>query len=279
MSPAMASRPFRFGVTLFGTTSRDEWQAKARRAEDLGFDVVLVTDHLGLPAPFPALVSAADATNLRVGTYVLNAGFYRPALLARDVADTHRLTDGRFELGLGTGYDEAEFDAAGLPFPRPGRRVEHLAETVALLREQLDPMPPLMLAGSGDRVLRLAAREADIVGLNITALVDGETADQALARRIDVVRTEAGDRFADIELNLFACEVSVTTGPPDLSMVRYLRPGLSDDEILALPGVFVGSAQRIAEELLRLRETHGLSYIGILENGMTGFAKVISLLA
>ncbi|HVV21223.1 MAG TPA: TIGR03621 family F420-dependent LLM class oxidoreductase [Pseudonocardiaceae bacterium] len=274
----MTSRPFRFGVTLTGTTSRDEWQAKAKRAEDLGFDIVLVPDHLHLPAPFPALTSAADATNLRVGTYVLNAGFYRPALLARDVADLHRLTDGRFELGLGTGYNEAEFTAAGLPFLAPGKRIDHLADTVARLREQLDPMPPLMLAGSGDRMLRLAAREADIVGLIVNELVGGETADQALARRVDVLRDAAGDRFADLELNLFFFQVSVGTGTPDLSMARFLRPGLTDEQILALPGVLVGSARQVADELLRLRAEFGLGYVGILEPSMAGFAQVIELL-
>jgi probable F420-dependent oxidoreductase len=116
----MTSRPFRFGVTLLSTGSRSEWQAKARQVQELGYDVLQVPDHLGMPAPFPALVSAAEMTStLRLGTFVLNTGFYHPAVLARDVAETDQLTDGRLELGLGTGYAEAEFEAAGLPFPLP----------------------------------------------------------------------------------------------------------------------------------------------------------------
>lgn len=274
----MTSRPFRFGVNLTGITSRAEWQAKARQTEDLGYDVLLLPDHLGLSAPFPALVSAADVTGLQVGTLVLNAGFYRPALLARDVADTNRLTDGRLELGLGAGYVEAEFETAGLPFLSPGKRIDHLAETVAVLREQLDPMPPLMLAGGGDRMLRLAAREADIVGITVPSLADGEDADQALARRVELVRTEAGDRFADIELNLFLYLVETTTGTPDLTLARYLRPDLSDEQILALPGALVGTEQELADKLTRYREDHGLSYFTTLETHMADFAKVISRL-
>lgn len=110
-------RPFRFGVSLIDPAPAGEWRAKCRRAEEIGYDVILVPDHLGMPAPFPALVAAGAATERpRLGTFVLNAGFWNPALLAREVATTHALTDGRLELGLGTGYVQAEHDRAGLPF-------------------------------------------------------------------------------------------------------------------------------------------------------------------
>lgn len=95
-------RPFRFGVSLLTSASAAEWRAKCRRAEDLGYDVLLVPDHLGMPAPFPALVAAA-AERPRLGTFVLDAGFWNPVLPAREVATTAALTGGRLELGLGTG--------------------------------------------------------------------------------------------------------------------------------------------------------------------------------
>src|SRR4051812_20355115 len=108
-------KDFRFGLSLHDARSRATFQDAARRVEDLGFDVLHVPDHLGAPAPFPALMSAAVVTStLRLGTFVLNAGFYKPALLARDVAAMRDLTDGRFELGLGTGYVRTEFEAAEL---------------------------------------------------------------------------------------------------------------------------------------------------------------------
>jgi alkanesulfonate monooxygenase SsuD/methylene tetrahydromethanopterin reductase-like flavin-dependent oxidoreductase (luciferase family) len=91
-------------------------QDAARRAEDLGFDVLHLPDHIGAPAPFPTLMAAAAATKtLRLGTFVLNACFYKPALLARDVQALRELSDGRFELGLGAGYARDEFEAAELP--------------------------------------------------------------------------------------------------------------------------------------------------------------------
>lgn len=208
---------------------------------------------------------------MRVGTFVLNTGFYRPALLGRDVTDTDRLTGGRLELGLGTGYNPAEFDAVGLPFPTGGARVDHLADMVTRLRGLVDPMPPLLLAGSGPRLLRLAARHADIVGFTITDPV------QSLADRVELVRAEAGDRFDSLELNLFVVGVTVGT-EPDLTIPRQLRPTLTDDQIRSLPGMLFGSAQRIAETVLRYRETMGISYFVVLEPAMTDFAKVMACL-
>ena len=115
-----------------------------------------VPDHLGAPAPFPALVSAAEVTTIRLGTFVLNAGFYKPALLARDVAAVDMLSDGRFELGLGTGYVREEFEAAELPFPSAGRRVDYLEHMTAYMQEHVTKVP-ILIAGAGDRVLTIAA--------------------------------------------------------------------------------------------------------------------------
>jgi probable F420-dependent oxidoreductase len=272
----MSLRPFRFGVSLLPAGSRSGWQAKARQAEDLGYDIVQVPDHLGMPAPFPALVSAAGATSLRVGTYVLNASFYRPALLARDVAETSRLVDRRLELGLGTGYNEAEFEAAGLPFDSAGKRIDHLEDTIAELRRLVDPMPPLMLAASGKRMLRLAAREADIV--SFTVITPEKDPENVLADRIERVRGAAGERFGQLELNMFVFSVAVTDGQPDLAVARQALGGMPDEQILALPGVLVGSAGQLAEVLLRYREKYGLTYFGVLEPHMTDFAKVIDRL-
>jgi probable F420-dependent oxidoreductase len=278
--PADAGRvntyPFRFGVSLTTGAPRAAWQARARQAEDLGYDVVQVADHIGMPAPFPALVSAGDATNLLAGTYVLDTSFYRPVLLARDVAETSRLLDGRFELGIGIGYSDAEFEAVGLRFESPGQRVDHLEYTIAELRRLVDPMPPLMVAASGKRMLRLAAREADIVGFTvITPETDPE---QVLADRIELVRAAAGERFDQLELNLFVFSVAITSEDPDLTTARRVLPGMSDEQIRALPGVLIGSAEQVAETLMRFRESYGLTYFGVLEPHMAEFAKVIPLL-
>ena len=285
-----STRPFRFGVSVLNTGSRSDLQGKARRAEELGYDILQMPDHLGMPAPFPALVSAAEVTSIRLGTFVLNTSFYRPALLARDIADTDQLTDGRLELGLGTGYQQAEFEAAELPFPSGGKRIEHLEHTIRELRRlfasadhvpavRQKPIPPLLLAGTGDRMLRLAAREADIVGFPLTAGIKPDTEpEKALAERVAFVREAAGDRADDLELNLFIATVSVAPDKPDLSLFQQMLPSFSEEQLLQLPGVLVGSEQQIAEKLLHYRETYGISYFAALEDSMEALAKVISRL-
>jgi hypothetical protein len=112
-------RAFRFSFNMFGLTTARAFAELCREGERLGYDSVLAADHLGLPAPFPLLVAAAQATErMRVGTLVLNAGFWNPALLAREIATADILTDGRLEIGLGSGHMKSEFDAASRARPR-----------------------------------------------------------------------------------------------------------------------------------------------------------------
>ena len=121
-------RDFRFSSNVFGITTREEFVAACRDAESCGYDTIFCADHLGIPAPFPLLVAAAEATQrLRVGTLVLNVPFWNPALLAREVATTDILTEGRLELGLGSGHMKWEFDEAGIGWLGPSARAEKLA--------------------------------------------------------------------------------------------------------------------------------------------------------
>ncbi|MDP9793152.1 putative F420-dependent oxidoreductase [Catenuloplanes nepalensis] len=280
----MSERPFRFGVGLTGVVSRAAWLDKVRHAAGLGYDVLQIPDHLGFTAPFPALVAAAEAAGtMRLGTFVLNAALYRPWVLARDVADTWRLTGGRLELGLGTGYMEHEFAAAGLPFGSGAERLAGLARTLREVRERLAaepdrPDPPVMLAGAGRRLLELAGREADIVGLSMQAAVTpGVEPERALADRIAVVRAAAGDRFAGLELNMIVGAAGRTPAEADLSIARAAT-GMRDDDLLRLPSVLCGSDQQIADRLRRYRAELGISYYGVLEPHMTAFARIIPLL-
>jgi probable F420-dependent oxidoreductase len=276
----MTNHPFRFGVSLFNVGSRSAWRARVREVEDLGYDVLQVADHLGLAAPFPALVAAADVTSIRLGTFVLNAGILHPAYLARDVADVYRLTDGRLELGLGAGYVQAEFEAVGAPFGTAGERLRKLEailrETRTLLAAEADnPQPPIMLGGAGDRMLRLAGREADIFSFSIAAgMTEGLAPEDAFARRVQVLREAAGDRFDDVELNLFVAAVGESEDKLDLAIIRQAS-GLDDAQLVQLPGVLVGSPREIADRLLRYREEFGVSYISVLEPHMAAFAEVI----
>ena len=293
--PEVRKQPFRFGVGLTASQSRHDWVTKCRKAEDLGYDVLGVADHLAMPAPFPALVLAAETTSRpRLSTAVLNTGFYRPALLARDVATTDQLTEGRLELGLGTGYVRDELAEAGLPWPSPRERVDHLEHTVTELRRLLaDPSyrpqptrpggPPLFLGGSGDRLLALAAREADIVGF--TGFSHGrqgqlgplDTAER-LARRIDHARGLLGPRLTEVELNILVWRVKLTADRrAEANKLAPVR-GLSAEQLLAVPTVLIGTARQIAEQLLEHQEKLGISYVTVSEYNLETLAPIIELL-
>src|SRR5215472_3131108 len=188
----MHYRPFRFGVATGSAHSRAEWVSKARRAEELGYATLVVADHLstGL-APLSALAVAAEATTwLRIGSLVFNNDFRHPALLAREAATLDLLSDGRFEFGLGAGYLPEDCTQLGLAFDTPGTRISRLEEAIQLIlrlwtqesvtfsgtyytlkemREKPKPLqrphPPLYIGGTAKRILSLAARYADIVGI------------------------------------------------------------------------------------------------------------------
>ncbi|MGH3630009.1 MAG: LLM class F420-dependent oxidoreductase [Sciscionella sp.] len=259
---------------IHAVKSRAALQDKARRLEGFGFDVVHLPDHLGAPAPFPALTAIAAATStVRLGTYVLNACFYKPALLGRDAAAVDLLSDGRLELGLGAGYVREEFEAAELPYPSAGQRVDSLEHVTTYLKKH-QPSVPILIAGNGDRLLTVAARHADVVGLTGANPVG---VDDPLAERVEFVRAAAGDRFDDLELNLAITAVpSDSSGVPDLSLTRRYAPTLSDEELLAMPAVLSGSPRDIADTLRGYRESYGLTSFTVQEGHAETFAKVIA---
>ncbi|WP_219460296.1 TIGR03621 family F420-dependent LLM class oxidoreductase [Nonomuraea rhizosphaerae] len=288
-------RPFRFGVTLHLPSTRREWMDKCRKAEDLGYDTILIPDHLGMPAPFPALMLAAEVTERpRLGTAMINAGFYPPLLLAREVATMDLFTDGRLELGIGTGQAKHEFEAAGLPFPPGGARVDHLERTVAELRRVFAapetrplpaqrPMPPLVIAGRGDRVLKLAAQEADIVGFNGAASsrferpglpTFGGAAD--MAERVAYVRGVIGERVHEVEFTAMAPAVVPTPDPrAALERLGHLAPQLSVAERAEVPGFLVGTAEQMADKVRANRELYGISYVCVMEQSIDAMAPVM----
>lgn len=288
------TKPFRFCVDMVAPTSRSEWIEKCRKAEDLGYDVLGVADHLGMPAPFPSLVLAAEHTErIRLTTFVLNAGFYNPALLAREVTGTDQLTDGRLEFGIGAGYVEAEFDAAGIPFPSPRERLDHLERTVKELKRLYGdpehkpqpvqkPGPPLLMGGRGDRLLRLAAEHADSIGF-IGTSANTERMSLAsraeLAERIDFTKAALGARAPQVELNVLAHFVRITDDRrAALEELHQLMPDLTVEQLGELPTVLVGTATEVAEQILAHRESLGISYYTVIEHNLEALAPVIGLL-
>jgi probable F420-dependent oxidoreductase len=255
--------------------SRIQLQHTATHLEDLGFDVLHVPDHLGTLAPFPVLAAVAQVTTtMRLGTFVLNAGFYKPALLARDAVGLDLLSDGRLDLGLGAGFVQAEFEAAELPFPSAGKRVDHLEHITRHFSENHATIP-ILIAGNGDRVLTIAARYAAIIGLTGA----GKPVDDPLAERIDFVRAAAGKRFETLELNIAitAAPSDAGGGVPDLdSARRRFSSHLSDQQLLALPSVLSGTPRDGADKLRHLQQKYGLTYFTVQPNHADYVAKVIA---
>ncbi|GLY67458.1 LLM class F420-dependent oxidoreductase [Amycolatopsis taiwanensis] len=286
----------RVGVNMTVPSSRAEWVDKCRKAEDLGFDVIGVADHLGMHAPFPAIVLAGEVTErVRLNTFVLNVPFYNAALLARDVATTDQFVDGRLELGLGAGYVKAEFDAAGLPFPSAGERIDHLERTIAELRRlYADPGykpqparpggPPLLVGGWGRRTLGVAAKHADVIAFTGAAPDrEGNMAGLAGAdefkNRVEFVRAELGERADDVELNVLVQYVAVTEDRMGvLEQLRQYGPTLTLDQLGELPTLLVGTPEQIAEQLQENKERFGLNYVTVLEPSLDAFAQVIARL-
>jgi probable F420-dependent oxidoreductase len=303
-------RSFRFSVNFGGIPSREAMQQRSRRAESAGFHTVFAADHLGVAAPFLALQAAADATeHLRVGTLVLNTPFWNPALLAREVATLDVLSGGRLELGLGAGYAKWEFEAAGIPWEPFGARVRRLEDTITELRrlfttEQAGPAegysqeplqrvgfggsgPPLIVGGTGDRVLSLAARHADIINIAGLFRVAGQppgtyrpgTAAEADGR-VRFVQNALGERAADVEWHQLVHAVLPTTDRRGAAaeLAAGSGWGLTVDEVLETPFLLIGTPAQMAEQLQASRERYGFSYVTVVETHYEAFEPVVELL-
>jgi probable F420-dependent oxidoreductase len=292
--------PFRFGVSMRVAASPDAWAATCRRAESLGYSTVLVPDHLGTLAPFPLLIAAADATErLRVGTFVLNNDFHNPWLLAREVATTDLLTGGRLELGIGAGHMKAEYDTAGIRFEPGPARVARLAESVGIVSRLLAdeehhphpmqrPRPPLLIGGNSDGILRLAAAEADILGLTGLVQARGEppgsfrlAAPAATDERIRFFRACAGQRAGSVEVNALVQRVIVTAdrrGEAERTVAEEL-PYLSGDELLETPFVMLGTVEQLVDQMHERRERFGITYVVVFEPSMEALAPVVERLS
>lgn len=299
----------RIGVSLHRALPATELGALAQRLETEGFDQLQVADHLGIPSPFPVLAVAAAATEeLRLGTLVCNNDFWNPVLLAREAATVARLSEGRFELGLGAGHAQVEFEAAGIDYDRPWVRAGRLAESVAVLRRllagetvthagehhqlvdaatgiELDEPVPILVGGNGDRVLATAARLADAVGFTGFRSGTGQTHSDlshftwdGLAERIAHVRDAAGDRFAELELQVLVQQVS--TG--DRQLLAEATAALFEQPVELLldsPFVMFGTVDEHVEHCARLVEL-GVSRLTAFDGrGVEELGPVIARLA
>jgi probable F420-dependent oxidoreductase len=305
---------FRFSTNIFGLESRADFLAYCRQVEALGYDTLFAPDHLGSIAPFQMLVAAAEATSrLRLGTLVLNVPFWNPALLAREIVAADILTEGRLEVGLGAGYEKWEFDEAAIAwqgFRARAQRLEATIEEIARIlaaggyeqrrardegwgRSPLVPVqksgfggfgPPLLVAGMGERVLRIAARHADIIGIaGLKQLKGGPpgAAQMCTAEETDELvrfaRSEAGGRADALEWNVLVQAVKVTDDRRAVAAELAGRDDetLSADEILATPFFLIGTVDEIAAQILRNRDRYGFTYYTVHEPFAQDLAPVI----
>lgn len=308
-------RPFRFGVQCSSPpfVTRRSWATLARRLEDLGVYRMTVSDHLDDQlAPIASLMAAADATTtLRIGSMVLCNDYRHPAVMAKEAATLDVLSNGRFELGLGAGWMTSDYEHVGIPFDPALTRIARLEEAIGVVKGLFSegpctfvgehyrvdglsgspkpvqvPHPPIVVGGGGRKVLELAGRHADVIGLNprlpngvIDASAGPDATAAATERKIGWIRAAAGDRFDAIELQVRVHLIVVTDDRAGTAELLAEGFGLSPTEALETPHALCGSVEEIAADLVARRDRYGISAVGIALSDLEAMIPVIERLA
>jgi probable F420-dependent oxidoreductase len=307
-------RRFRFGVQLSNAADGPAWAAAARRAEDLGFSTLFLPDHFGDQlAPVPALVAAADATTtLRVGTLVWDNDYKHPVVLAKEAATIDVLSGGRLEFGIGAGWMNTDYEQAGIPMDRAGVRIARMAEALEIYKglwadgpysfegehyriTGLDglpkpvqrPGPPVLIGGGAPKVLGIAGRHADIVGINPSipkGYVDADAAQDTTPERVDQklqwLKDGAGSRFDDLELNILVFLTNIADDASSQLEGTAQLFGVTPEQLAGSPYAWVGSAGEVCDQLRAMRDRWGTSYFVVQgEAAMEAVAPVVAELA
>jgi probable F420-dependent oxidoreductase len=305
--------PFRFGVQLSRAASGRAWRDVARTIEGLGYSTLFIPDHFEDQfGPLVALTVAAEATStLRVGSLVFGNDYRHPVVLAKEIATLDLVSEGRVEFGLGAGWMRADYEQAGITEDAAGVRISRMAESLAVMKSLWSdgtatfegehyritravgapephqrPYPRIIIGGGGRRVLGIAAREADIVGVN-PSLAAGHIGSEVLEtttaeyyhQRLAWIREAAGDRFERLELQVLTFLVQVV---PDRDEAIERLAGLlavTPEQVAGSPIALVGTTDQIIETLRQRRELYGFSYIVVHEAEMEAFAPVVAVLS
>jgi probable F420-dependent oxidoreductase len=307
-------RRFRFAVDLQHAFPDRSWPDSAREAESLGYSTMFVPDHFdeGI-GPLTAMATAAAATTtLNVGALVLDCDFRHPAVLARELASIDLLSEGRLEIGLGAGWKRLDYDRSGIPMDPPKVRVDRLIEHTEVLKglfaggpfsfkgehytiTELDgqpkpvqrPHPPFVIGGGGPKVLALAAREAQIVGVNANLRSgDGNSSDAASSltsartdEKIGWLRDAAGAHFDDLEIQTLVGFVHVTDDPGPIFSGMASHFDVTPEEVRQAPVTLVGSIDEMVDMLEERRERWQMSYVVIDAAFAETFEPVVARLA
>ena len=295
------SRPFRFGVQL-SQLPADGWAEQLRHIEALGFSSVFWPDHFSDQwDPTAALAAAAAVTDrLRVGSLVYDVDYRHPVVFAKAAATIHLLSGGRHEFGLGAGWMETDYREAGIPYDRPGVRIERLEEALQIIRSMwtqdktsfegkhyqihevaraaplpAGDVPRILVGGGGRKVLSLAGRHADIVGIN-PALAEGRVTPSTAAdltpervrQKVSWIREAAQQAGRDpdsLELNSLVFLVAISDDAKPLREGLAKSTGMTVEQVADCPLFITGSANEVCERLEKRREETGISYIVIQE--------------
>jgi probable F420-dependent oxidoreductase len=305
-------RPFRFGIQASKANTRDLWVDLARRSEGNGYSCLTMPDHFDDQlAPVPALMTAANVTTtLRVGALVWDNDYKHPAVLAKELATMDVLSDGRLELGIGAGWMISDYEQMGIPYDSAKVRIDRFVEGLKVIKGAMAegpfsfsgdhytitnyngtpkpvqaPCPPILIGGGGKRVLSIAAREADIVGINATmsaGVVGQHTFSTMTAEVVDekvaIVREAAGARFNDIELNVRAFLVNITDDAKQAASGIASMLGVEQQMVEQSPFALVGPTSKIIDDLLERRERWGFSYVIVGAEDVESFAPVVAAL-
>jgi len=305
-------RPFRFGIQADGAATGADWAELARRAEGHGYSCLTMPDHFGDQlAPVPALMAAAAVTTeLRVGALVFDNDYKHPVVLAKELATIDVLSGGRLEIGLGAGWMISDYEQSGMPYDTPGVRIDRFVEGLHVIRKAMEPgafsfagshytingydglpkpvqeRPPMLIGGGGKRVLGIAAREADIVGIN-PSMHAGRIGPEAIAgmsaesvdEKVAIVHAAAGDRMTHIEMNIRAFLVNVTPDGAAARAAMASMVGVDQSMIDASPFALIGPPEELIERLLERRERWGFSYVIVGGDDVEAFAPVVARLA
>jgi probable F420-dependent oxidoreductase len=308
-------RKFRFGVIAKNARSASEFGDFARQVEDLGYSTFFMPDHfVDHPlAPIPGIMAAATATTtLRVGTLVLGNDYKHPVVLANEAATIDLLSDGRLELGVGAGWMTADYEQGGFPLDPAGLRIARLDESLTVLKglmadgpftfhgehytiDALDgeptpvqrPHPPIVVGGGGPKVLALAAKHAQIVGINANLQAgQGDHPDSvrsltaaATDEKLERLRRAAGAGFGDLEIQTLTGFVHVTDDRAPIAAGISSAFGVSPEVALETPAVLVGSLDQIVEDLEARRARWQMSYVVVPEEFVEVMAPVVARLA
>lgn len=309
----MSKKPFRFSLGIGGANNVEDLTTIVKRAEAAGFDVVSGADHIGpYLGVLPKLATAAATSSLRVSTMVIANDYRHPVVLAKDAATIDVLSEGRFELGIGTGWIEEQYAAAGLRYDDPKTRVDRFEEAIEIIKgcwsgEQFTftgdhyqvtdvtcprpfqlPHPPLLIGGAGRRMLTIAGREADIVsigplrpgasGFDEFAPGMASSGDRIQAQ-LDWIRQGAGARFDEIELSVMAHHLVVTDDVVTVADQLAEAGATTPDQVLESPHVLIGPADAMVETLQYRRERYGISYVVFSGDALDAVEPVVSQLA